>query len=175
MKSVWQAGVVLCLTALGGVAAAEDPPEPSAWHPPGTTGTAIEASYGGPLGFALTGELIHGGLGVDVTDDQDRIEGVGGLLLQASAGTGGGKLSVGAGFSGRVKTDDFKGSAALALKVSLARTWGSPTGTEPGLFYVGPELDLSAMKVATSVGVLWRLGGGPGKSVLLTWGLGFRL
>jgi hypothetical protein len=175
MRSVGRAFLVLCLAGVGGVGAAQDRPQDTTWHAPTMTSTSLGASYGGPLGLGVTGEIIHGGLGIDVTDDEDRIKGVGGLLLQVHAATGGGKLSVGAGFSGRVSSDDFKGSAALALKASLARTWGSPRGTEPGLYYLGPELDLSAMRVATSFGVLWRLGGGPGKSVLFTWGLGIRL
>lgn len=175
MKSGWRVGLVLCLAGVGGVAVAEDAPHDTTWHQPTLTGTAIGASFGGPFGLGVTGEIIHGGLGIDVTDDQDRIKGVAGLLLQAHAATGGGKLSVGAGFSGRVETDDFKGSATLALKASLARTWGSPRGSEPGLYYLGPELDLSAMRVATSFGVLWRLGGGSGGSVLFTWGLGIQL
>jgi hypothetical protein len=175
MKSVWRTALVLCLIGVGRAGVAQDTPQETTWHAPTLTSTSIGASWGGPLGLGVTGEIIHGGLGVDVTDDQDRIKGVGGLLVQAHAATGGGKLSVGAGFSGRVTTDDFKGSAALALKASLARTWGSPRGTEPGLYYLGPELDLSAMRVAVSLGVLWRLGGGPGRSVLFSWGLGIRL
>ena len=69
----------------------------------------------------------------------------------------------------------MNGAFTAGLKVSVARTWGDPLGTAEGLTYLGPELDLSVMRVALSLGALWRVDGTGGKGVLFTWGVGFRL
>jgi hypothetical protein len=66
MKGTWQAVLVLCLAGPSGVSFAEDRPPDTTWHRPTMTGTAIGVGYGGPLGFAVTGELIHGGLAIDI-------------------------------------------------------------------------------------------------------------
>lgn len=164
MKHVRRASLGLVLTLLAGVAAAEER----------AVAGGGGAGFGGPLGAAATGELIYG-LRADVRDDGDRVRGVAGLLVQVAAGSGGGKLSLGVGGRGRVEAEDFKGSLGAGLKVSLARTWGSPVGTASGLTYLGPELDLSAMHVALTLGPLFRVGGGAsGGAVLFSWGLGFR-
>jgi hypothetical protein len=55
---------------------------------------------------------------------------------------------------------------------AFVRTWGSPIGTEPGLSYLGPELDLAILKANVTLGVLWRVSGSGGKSVLFSWGVG---
>lgn len=129
--------------------------------------------YGGPLGAAVTGELLHG-LRVDVSEEGERVGGRAGLLVQVHAGSGGGKLSVGVGGRAGIESDDFTGAFAAALKLSLARTWGSPVGTRPGLTYLGPELDLSAMHVGLTLGPLFRVGGEGGPAVLFALGLGVR-
>jgi hypothetical protein len=137
----------------------------------------------GPLGAALGLTLYHG-LGADVRQEDGRVKAVcaaplavcaGGFLVDAAAGSGGGKLSLGLGARARVDEEDFRGTVGVALKASLVRTWGSPFGTEPELTYLGPELDLSILKVDVSLGVLWRLSGQGGKSALFSWGLGFGL
>jgi len=131
------------------------------------------AGYGGPLGAAVMGELLYG-LRVDVHEHEERVKARAGLLVQLHAGTGGGKLSLGVGARALVHSDDFKGSIAAGLKLSLARTWGSSLGTPSGVTYLGPELDLSAMHVALSLGPLFRVGGVGGSAVALSWGLGVR-
>jgi hypothetical protein len=141
--------------------------------------------FGGPLGASVSVGLLRG-LGADVEEksDRERVLGVcaapiprcdNGFLVQAEAGSGGGKLSLGLGGRARVDTEDFKGTFGASLKASLARTWGSPTGTEPGLTYLGPELDFTVLHFGASVGVLWRVSGDGGASVLFSWGLGLRL
>ncbi len=141
--------------------------------------------FGGPLGASASVGLLHG-LGADVEEraDRERVRGVcaapiphcdNGFLLQAEAGSGGGKLSLGLGGRARVDTEDLKGAFGASLKASLARTWGSPVGTEPGLTYLGPELDLSVLHFGASVGVLWRVAGSGGASVVFSWGIGLRL
>jgi hypothetical protein len=134
---------------------------------------AAGVGWGGPLGAALTGEYIYG-LRADIDDDGEHVKGRAGLLFQLHAGSGGGKLSVGAGARGRVETDDFKGVAAAALKLSVAHTWHDPVGTEAGLTYLGPEIDLSAMHVALSLGPLFRIAGNGGSAVLFSFGVGVR-
>ena len=99
----------------------------------------------------------------------------GGFVLDAEAGSGGGKLSLGVGANARVQSDDFHGTVGVGLKASLARTWGSPVGTEPGLTYLGPELDLYVLRFGVALGVLWRVSGSGGSSALFTWGVGIRL
>jgi hypothetical protein len=98
-----------------------------------------------------------------------------GFLLQVDAGSGGGKLSLGVGARARVEEEDFRGTVGAGLRVALARTWGSPIGTEPGLTYLGPELDLSILRVNLTLGVLWRVSGHAGASALFSWGVGFGL
>jgi hypothetical protein len=146
-------------------------------------GTQLGAGigFGGPLGAAASFRLLHG-LGADVREGPDRVEAIcalpiphcaQGFLLQADAGTGGGKLSLGMGARARVDEEDFRGTVGVGLRLSLARTWGSPIGTEPGLTYLGPELDLSVLRVSLSLGVLWRVSGDAGASALFSWGVGF--
>lgn len=139
--------------------------------------------FSGPLGAAGSLRILHG-LSADVRDDSTRVKAVcavpmphcaQGFLLQADAGSGGGKLSLGLGARARVDDEDFHGTAGVALRLALARTWGNPLGTEPGLTYLGPELDLSVLRIDVTLGVLWRVSGQRGASVLFSWGLGFGL
>ena len=65
--------------------------------------------------------------------------------------------------------------SASAFERPLVRTWGSPIGTEPNLTYLGPELDLSIVRFNLTLGVLWRVSGGAGASVVFAWGVGFGL
>jgi hypothetical protein len=135
----------------------------------------------GPLGAAARVSLYHG-LGADVRDDETRVRAVcalpiphcaHGFLLQADAGTGGGKLSLGVGAYAKVHEESFKGTAGVAFRVALAHTWGNPIGTEPGLTYLGPEADLSVLHVNVTLGVLFRVSGTGGAGTLLSWGVGF--
>ena len=125
-----------------------------------TKGARLGATFafGGPLMATLTGEM-HYGLVADIKEGADRVRAVGGLVFQLHAGTGGGKLSVGAGARARVEEPDFHGTVGAALKISLAHTWGSPLGTEPGITYLGPELGLEIKRVNVELGVLARVVG----------------
>jgi hypothetical protein len=147
------------------------------------THVAGRVGFEGPLGGAATLRMLHG-LGADVRDEDGRVKGVcaaplgicaHGFELDVAAGTGGGKLSLGLGARAHVDDDDFHGTLGAALKASLARTWGSPIGTGPGLTYLGPELDLSVLRVELTLGVLWRVAGPGGKSALFSWGVGIGL
>lgn len=162
MKQIRRASLGLILTLVAGAAAAQE------------GALAGGAAFGGPLGAAVSGELIYGAR-ADIREDGERVRARAGLLVQAQAGSGGGKVSLGVGGRARVESEDFKGALAAGLKLSLARTWGAPVGTQPGLTYLGPELDLSAMHVALTLGPLFRVGGGSrGDAVLFSWGLGVR-
>jgi hypothetical protein len=127
--------------------------------------------------------MLHG-LGADVRDGSTRVKAVcaipmphcaQGFLLQADAGSGGGKLSLGLGAWAKVDEESFRGTAGMALRLALARTWGNPIGTDPGLSYLGPELDLSVIRINLTLGVLFRVAGDRGSSALFSWGLGFGL
>lgn len=166
-------------------------PSPKAGSPAKTeitldkdTQVAAGIGFGGPIGAAASFRILHG-LGADVReDDGTQVKAVcalpiphcaQGFLFQVDAGSGGGKLSLGVGARARVDEEDFHGTVGVGLKASLVRTWGSPIGTEPDLTYLGPELDLSVLRINLSLGVLWRISGNAGASALFSWGLGFGL
>lgn len=139
--------------------------------------------FSGPLGAVGSFRVLHG-LGADVRDDGTRVKAVcaaplphcaQGFLLQLDAGSGGGKLSLGLGARARIDDDDFHGTAGVSFRVALARTWGNPVGTEPGLTYLGPELDLSVIRINLTLGVLFRVNGDAGAGTLFSWGVGFGL
>jgi len=139
--------------------------------------------FGGPLGAGLALRIMHG-LGADVREDEGRVKAVcavpiphcaRGFTLQAEAGMGGGKVSLGMGARAHVHEDDFRGTVGVGLRLSAARTWGSPIGTKPDLTYLGPELDLGLLRVNLTLGVLWRVSGQGGASALFSWGVGFGL
>jgi len=141
--------------------------------------------FGGPLGAQGTIGLLKG-LGADVQEHEDntRVRAVcavpiphcaRGFLLEVGAGSGGGRASLGVGARARVEDEDFHGVAGAALKLTVARTWGSPIGTDPNLTYLGPELGLEVKHVGLDLGVLFRVSGEGGSSAVFSWGLGFRL
>jgi hypothetical protein len=147
--------------------------------------TLIRAGVGfsGPLGATGSVQILHG-LGADIDDEGTRVRAVcaipmprcaQGFLLRADAGTGGGKLSLGLGALAKVDEEDFKGTAGAGLRLALAHTWGDPIGEPAGITYLGPELDLSVLRINLTVGALFRVGGDGGSSALFSWGLGFGL
>jgi hypothetical protein len=147
------------------------------------TQLAAGIGFSGPIGAAASFRILHG-LGADVRQDDGRVKAVcalpiahcaQGFLVQADAGTGGGKLSLGVGARARVDEEDFHGTVGVGLRAALVRTWGSPVGTEPGLTYLGPELDLSVIRIGVTLGVLWRVSGNAGSSALFSWGVGLGL
>jgi hypothetical protein len=148
-----------------------------------STQVAAGIGFSGPIGAGASLRLLHG-LGADVKDDGTRVKAVcavpmphcaQGFLLQADAGSGGGKLSLGLGVRAHVEDEGFRGTAGVALRLAVARTWGNPVGTDPGLTYVGPELDLSVIRIGLTLGVLFRVSGDHGSNALFSWGLGFGL
>lgn len=148
-----------------------------------STQLAAGISFSGPIGAGASLRLLHG-LGADVKDDGTRVKAVcavpmphcaKGFLLQADAGSGGGKLSLGLGVRAHVEDEGFRGTAGVALRLAVARTWGNPVGTDPNLTYVGPELDLSVIKIGLTLGVLFRVSGDHGANAVFSWGLGFGL
>ena len=169
---------------------AAEPPSPKSASKPETeitldkgTQVAFGIGFGGPIGAAASFRVLHG-LGADVREGDDRVKAVcavpiphcaQGFLFQADAGSGGGKLSLGIGARARVDEEDFHGTVGVGLRAALVRTWGSPIGTEPGLTYLGPELDLSVLRFNLTLGVLWRLSGHTGASAVFGWGIGFGL
>ena len=147
------------------------------------TRLGVGAAFSGPLGMAGSVRMLHG-LGADVRDGSTQVKAVcalpiphcaQGFLVQADAGSGGGKLSLGVGGWARIREEDFRGTAGAALRLAVARTWGNPIGTEPDLTYLGPELDLSVLRINLTLGVLFRASGDRGAGVLFSWGLGFGL
>jgi hypothetical protein len=139
--------------------------------------------FSGPIGGAASFQLLHG-LSADVKDDGTRVKAVcavpmphcaQGYLVRADVGTGGGKLSLGLGGMAKVNDEDFKGTVGAALRLALAHTWGDPVGQPPGMTLLGPELDLSVMRVNLTVGVLFKVAGNGGSSALFSWGLGVGL
>ncbi|HXY38054.1 MAG TPA: hypothetical protein VEQ10_00200 [Vicinamibacteria bacterium] len=141
------------------------------------------ADFGGPLGATAGVDLLVG-LGADVRDEKDRVKAVcaaplalcaHGFLIHAAAGSGGGRLGIGIGARASVDSEGFHGGAGVALRLTVAQTWGSPIGTVPGLTYLGPELDLTVWHVGLTLGTLWRVAGDGGDGWVFSWGVGFRL
>lgn len=87
-----------------------------------------------------------------------------GFLLRADAGAGGGRLSMGLGAWAKVDTEGFKGTAGMALRLAVAHTWGDPIGQPSGLTYLGPEVDLSVLRINLTLGVLFKVAGNGGSS-----------
>ncbi len=94
------------------------------------------------------------------------------VLVQVQPGLGGGRVSLGfAPFAASASGLVFAG---VALKASLLRTWGTPSGAAAGQTYVGAQLDV-AWIVKGSVGWLTRVGAGGAKHTLVTWSVGVGL
>jgi hypothetical protein len=163
------------------------PPDP----PPAETDVTLDrrsafqvgVGFGGPVGAAARLRLLRG-LGADVRQKNERVEAVcalpiphcaGGFLVDAEVGSGGGKLGLGIGAEAKVRSEGFHGTVGTGFKLAIARTWGSPLGTNPGLTYLGPELDVYVLRVGVTLGVLWRVAGGAGSSALFAWGVGIAL
>jgi hypothetical protein len=147
------------------------------------TQVALGIGFGGPISGAVSFRILHG-LGARVAEDDGRVKAVcavpipycaRGFLLQADAGAGGGKLSLGIGARARVDEEDFHGTVGVGLRAALVRTWGHPIGTKPDLTLLGPELDLSVVRFNLTLGVLWRVSGSTGPSAVFGWGIGFGL
>jgi hypothetical protein len=62
----------------------------------------------------------------------------------------------------------------VVIKARYLRTWGDPWTAEPDQDFAGIELG-AAWIVKVSVGVVQRLGSGPGKATIVTWSVGVGL
>ncbi len=124
---------------------------------------ALNAELGGP-------QIVSANLGVRVAAGSQAWRGYGrGFVFQVQPGVAGGALNVGwmpASFSAQ-------GAQAIGvgIKARLLRTWGSPWGADPDRTYAGFEA-AAVIGVKASVGVLWKIGSGSGRSTVMTWGLG---
>ena len=189
---------VACLLVVGwlglsGVGRGQEPPEAPVADPtaPAETDITLELrtqvragiGFSGPLGAIGSVQLVHG-LGADIKDDGTRVKAVcaipmphcaRGFLLRADAGSGGGRLSMGLGAWAKVDTEGFKGTAGMAVRLAVAHTWGDPIGQPAGLTYLGPEVDLSVLRINLTLGVLFKVAGNGGASPLFSWGLGLGL
>ena len=183
MKRLVPVLVVACLGGAGSAWSGQEPPAETEVNIDRNTQLSGRIGFGGPFGASATLRILTG-LAADVREGSDRVKAVcalpiphcaHGFLLELDGGSGGGKLSVGFGARARVEEEDFHGTVGVGLKAALARTWGSPVGTAPGLTYLGPELGISVLRVELSLGVLARVSGAGGRSVLFSWGLGIGL
>src|SRR5262245_3241126 len=90
----------LVLAAACGPAWAGDDPDYLLISP--RTRPALAVGFGAPLGATGGLELMHG-LGADIEEDGESVKAVAGLVFQVHAGSGGGKLSLGAGARAHVR------------------------------------------------------------------------
>jgi len=121
-------------------------------------------SYGAPDGLSVGLSLVSG------RDSYffDNNWGTDGAVFQLSAGTGGGRVSLGKGGVGF-------GVFGWAIKGTALHTWGHPVSGPPNAIYVGGEIQ-GSMLGRMSIGVLKSVSGPQGTpSVLVsaTIGIGF--
>ncbi|HVO09234.1 MAG TPA: hypothetical protein VMX54_00660 [Vicinamibacteria bacterium] len=124
---------------------------------------ALNAEVGGP-------QIVSANLGIRVAAGPESWRGYGrGLVFQLQPGVAGGALNVGwMPFSFSAQGAQAIG---VGIKARLLRTWGSPWGADPDRTYAGFEA-AAVLGVKASVGVLWKIGSGSGRSAVVTWGLG---
>lgn len=151
-------GVLLCLSAL---ARGEEPDRSRKFGTARTYGVAVSQ----PLGLSVSAGVVIGtvpakpvrcGLGYWTN----------GAFIQIEPGIGGGKASLG------LATSNVMGG--MAVKSSYVRTWGKSWGTASGTSYAGGEVEFAAV-VRVQAGWLWKVGRGPGRGNMFTWGIGFGL
>lgn len=128
-------------------------------------GTTYSATVGQPLGLSVAAGLIIGSV------PAKRVVcafgyWADGVFVQVEPGIGGGKASIG------IARSNFMGG--VAIKSSIVRTWGKSWGTASGTSYAGGEIELAAF-VKVQAGWLWKIGNGPGKGNMFTWGIGLGL
>jgi hypothetical protein len=97
-----------------------------------------------------------------------------GPVVEATVGTGGGKIGVGRSLL--ILTDEKSLRAYADLKAVATRAWDRPRGASAHATYLGAEGGLSISFVRFTLGVSKRLEKrGPGANVLLTWGAGLQI
>ena len=145
-------------------------PSPSPPADPGQTrrtGSTFAITAGSPLGVSGSAGLVIGRVHTGGGSCPSAV----GTLLQAEAGVGGGKVSLGRLFFTYCYTP-FGSLGAAGVKLSLLRTWGSPLWAPKDRTYLGPEIDIGIMDWKLSLGLLVRLGSDEGGRVRFTFGLG---
>jgi len=126
---------------------------------------AFSAEVGSPL-------RLSANLGVWVGSTKDG-PGMGrGLLLQVQPGLGGVAFNV--GFTPIALPGFGTQGVGVAMKARLLRSWGKPWAIEPNQTFAGVEVE-AAWIVKVSIGVLQRVGSGPGKATVFTWSVGVGL
>ncbi|HEY6553506.1 MAG TPA: hypothetical protein VI669_09130 [Vicinamibacteria bacterium] len=126
---------------------------------------ALSAELGSPL-------RLSANLGVWIGSTKDG-PGMGrGFLLQVQPGIGGGALNV--GFTPVALPGFGTQGVGVAVKARLLRSWGKPWAIEPNQTFAGLEFE-AAWIVKVSLGVLQRVGSGPGKATVFTWSIGVGL
>jgi hypothetical protein len=144
------------------------PPKPVATGQTRRVGSTFAIVGGSPLGLSGSGALIVG----RVQTGGDSCPSATGTLLQAEAGVGGGKVSLGRLFFTYCYTP-FGSLGAADVKLSLLRTWGAPLWAPADKTYLGPELDIGVADWKIALGLLVRLGEDPAtKRLRFTWALG---
>ena len=117
--------------------------------------------YGGPL-------RISGGLAVFVPVGEVRTDFREGVVVEASGGQGGVRVSAGLA--------RFLEAFGLDSRAVLTRTWSSPLNASADSTYGGLEAGLSIAYVRVSVGVGHRIAGPSGPdATIVTWGAGVQL
>lgn len=93
-----------------------------------------------------------------------------GLLVEGSAGAGGGRLAV--GLARRVKEDGKPALFGQDVLLSVIKTGSSPRGADPESKYVGIEAGLTLVAVRMSAGVAQRVGSTGSKATIFIWSVG---
>jgi len=88
-----------------------------------------------------------------------------GLLLQASGGMYGARMSIGAAA--------FNTMVGMAAKATLETTWRDKQSVQAGATYAGPELEAQIGGIRLTTGVLWRVGGPEGPRARWSWDVAY--
>ena len=124
---------------------------------------ALNAELGGP-------QIVSANLGIRVPAGPESWRGYGrGFVFQVQPGVAGASLNV--GWMPFAFAAQGTQAIGVGIKGRLLRTWGSPWGADPDRTYAGLEA-AAVIGVKASVGVLWKIGSGSGRTTVVTWGVG---
>ncbi len=124
---------------------------------------ALNAELGGP-------QIVSANLGIRVPAGPESWRGYGrGFVFQVQPGVAGAALNV--GWMPFAFAAQGTQAIGVGVKARLLRTWGSPWGADPDRTYAGVEA-AAVIGVKASVGVLWKISSGSGRSTVVTWGVG---
>ena len=88
-----------------------------------------------------------------------------GLLLQASAGVYGARMSMGAAA--------FTTMVGMAAKATVETMWRDKQSVQAGATYAGPELEAQIGGLRLTTGVLWRISGPDGPRSRWSWDVAY--